>query len=98
MPSRAGGRCRHPGTAHRGLGHLAFALNGVIFVLLGEQLPTIVRGAADTLRAAEGSPWLLVVHIGVVTAALVVLRFIWVRVSFGLRRRGHLPSSPRTPS
>lgn len=66
---------------------LQFALNGAMFVLLGEQLPRILAGAAANLREAETSPILLLVHVFLVALALVALRYAWLRVVFGLRVR-----------
>jgi len=65
-----------------------FAGNGVIFVLLGHQLTSIAAGAARV----EGDtghreiPWLLA-YVLAVTAALVVLRGLWVWISIRLFRR-----------
>ncbi len=67
-----------------------FALNGIIFVLLGEQLPWIVERAATTVReAGDVSPWWLAVYVLAIYAALFALRFVWVWVSLhlGLTRR-----------
>jgi Na+/H+ antiporter len=66
---------------------LQFALNGAMFVLLGEQLPLIVAGASTYLREAETSPGLIVVHILVVAVSLIVLRYFWLHVSYRLRVR-----------
>ena len=40
---------RHPRPAERGLGRVQFALNGIIFVLLGEQLPQMPLAARDVV-------------------------------------------------
>ena len=67
-----------------------FAANGVIFVLLGEQLPRIVGDAADAVHKTghHDRVWLLVYVVGI-NAALAALRFVWVWVSFHLTlRRG----------
>ena len=68
-----------------------FALNGAMFVLLGEQLPSIFRGATDSLGAG-GTGWMILVHILVVALALTALRFVWVAISFQLRRRAVWPT------
>lgn len=65
-----------------------FALNGAMFVVLGEQLPSIAGGAAASLRAADVSPASIYVHIAVISFALIALRYLWLRVSLGVRRRG----------
>lgn len=69
---------------------LQFALNGVIFVLLGEQLPGIVAGAAETVRSTgHRETWWLLIYAGAITFVLGALRFIWVWVSlqFSFSRR-----------
>ncbi len=66
---------------------LQFALNGAMFVLLGEQLPTIAAGVAASLRQAEVSPPLVYVYIVTVSVALIALRYLWLRASLTLRRR-----------
>lgn len=66
---------------------LQFALNGAMFVLLGEQLPGIAAGSAASLREADASPALIFVHILAVAVALIVLRYVWVRLSLAVRQR-----------
>jgi Na+/H+ antiporter len=73
---------------------IQFAANGIIFVLLGEQLPVILEGAADTVRLTghHDTSWLLV-YVLAINLALALLRFIWVRIALDLslfraRRRG----------
>lgn len=62
-----------------------FTLNGVIFVLLGEQLPKIAAGAVNVVReAGHHDPVWLIVYVIAINAALAVLRFTWVWVSFRL--------------
>ena len=61
---------------------LQFALNGVMFVLLGEQLPGILRGAmAIVEKGGEHSPWWLAVYAIVINLGLAFLRLLWVWVS-----------------
>jgi len=68
---------------------LQFALSGVIFVLLGEQLPGIVAGAAETVEATgHHETWWLLIYAGAITGVLGLLRFIWVWVSVQLNFRG----------
>jgi CPA1 family monovalent cation:H+ antiporter len=59
-----------------------FGANGVIFVLLGEQLPTIVAGAEKVVGETghQDRAWLLI-YVVAINAALVALRFLWVWVS-----------------
>jgi CPA1 family monovalent cation:H+ antiporter len=63
---------------------LQFTLNGTMFVLLGEQLPDIVRGA---LHPAGGTPydagWLASRALAF-SLGLVLLRFVWVWISLQL--------------
>jgi CPA1 family monovalent cation:H+ antiporter len=69
-----------------------FGLNGAMFVLLGEQLPSIARSAGETMReAGTAEPVMLLVYIVVITAAMIALRLAWVWVSFRftLFRRRH---------
>jgi CPA1 family monovalent cation:H+ antiporter len=64
---------------------LEFAFNGLIFLLLGLQLPAIlVQGVALAVHSGR-SPWALLLLTGVVTFALVALRFIWVVLATTLR-------------
>jgi CPA1 family monovalent cation:H+ antiporter len=74
---------------------IQFALNGIIFVLLGEQLPAILAAAPETVRiTGHDNPWWLGGYVLAVVAALAALRFAWVWVSFRLtlfRARGTTP-------
>jgi CPA1 family monovalent cation:H+ antiporter len=77
-----------------------FALNGMMFVLLGEQLPGILSGALRVVQDANHlNPWWLVVYALAINFGLACARFIWVWVSVSLTRywairRGE-PSAPR---
>ncbi|MFF7708060.1 Na+/H+ antiporter [Pseudomonas sp. NPDC007930] len=65
---------------------LEFAFNGLIFLLLGLQLPAIIRAAG----AGEGGWEVLPVRLGQVLAiflVLVVLRFAWVQGSWRVLAR-----------
>lgn len=69
---------------------LEYTFNGLIFLLLGMQLPLILEGAKVDLAQAGGGPlWHLPAYVLAITLSLVVLRFIWVWVSlrFALLRR-----------
>jgi CPA1 family monovalent cation:H+ antiporter len=59
-----------------------FTLNGIIFVLLGEQLPRIASGAAEVVQHTGHlhAAW-LIVYVVAIFAALSALRFTWVWVS-----------------
>lgn len=64
---------------------IQFTANGVIFVLLGEQLPTILADAADTVRlTGHHEPWWLGVYVIAINSGLAALRFAWVWLSFRL--------------
>jgi CPA1 family monovalent cation:H+ antiporter len=64
---------------------IQFAANGVMFVLLGEQIPTIML--ADT-SPIEGVGSLLL-DVAAIVAVLAVLRFVWVFASLWLTRLRH---------
>lgn len=76
-----------------------FVANGVIFVLLGEQMPGLLLKADETVRATGHTEWWwLGVYILVISVALGATRFIWVWTSlrftiFRSARRGE----PRPP-
>lgn len=64
---------------------IQFTANGVIFVLLGEQLPRILAGAADTVRlTGHHEPWWLIIYVIAINLGLAALRFAWVWLSFRL--------------
>ncbi|MEG1678898.1 MAG: Na+/H+ antiporter [Stenotrophomonas sp.] len=59
-----------------------FSFNGIIFVLLGEQLPGIVERAIETMsETGHHSAWWLLVYVLAINAVLVVLRLVWVWLS-----------------
>jgi CPA1 family monovalent cation:H+ antiporter len=78
---------------------IQFAASGVIFVLLGEQMPGIMEKASETVRlTGHHEPWWLIVYVAAISAALGVLRFVWVWTSLRLtlyraNRRGE-PARP----
>ena len=56
-----------------------FTLNGVMFVLLGEQLPDILRGASESLeQSGHINSWWLVLYAFAISFGLIALRFAWV--------------------
>lgn len=83
---------------------LTFCFNGLIFLLLGLQLPALIRSGLALVRAADVPAWRLLWVIVLITLALVLLRFIWVSVSLLLQRavqqlRKALPGkTPRPPT
>ncbi len=77
-----------------------FTLNGIIFVLLGEQLPGILTGAKQTVAlTGHASPWWLGVYVIAIVAGLAGLRFAWVWASLKLTilRRGTPGIGGRSP-
>ena len=74
------------------------AANGSIFVLLGEQIPSILSASEQTvLITGHRNPWWLAFYVLLILAALAALRFAWVGISlkvafFGSRMRGDVPS------
>jgi len=77
-----------------------FALNGAMFVLLGEQLPQIAAGAADVVsETGHHEPAWLMVYVLAINLALLALRFLWVWVSlrftmYRATRRGQKQQAP----
>ena len=58
-----------------------FSFNGIMFVLLGEQLPGIVENAILGMAADGHNPWWLAAYVLAISAMLVVLRLVWVWLS-----------------
>ena len=80
---------------------IQFALNGIIFVLLGEQLPAILAGAKATVTMTghHNTGW-LGIYIIVIVAGLATLRFGWVWASLRLtilRRRHRQGATIQSP-
>lgn len=77
-------------------------LNGMIFVLLGGQIPQMLRRLPAASEAVgAGEPWHLVFDVVAITLALIVMRFVWVWLSLrvtALRAswRGEQRPVPRT--
>ncbi|MFC3337543.1 Na+/H+ antiporter [Paracandidimonas soli] len=73
---------------------IQFSLNGIMFVLLGEQLPGILRGAVQIVQeTGHHNPWWLVVYALAIHAGLTLIRFGWVWLcmqvnGFIARKRG----------
>lgn len=75
-----------------------FTANGVIFVILGEQMPSILSRAAEVVAGtSRPEVWWLAVYVGGIVATLATLRFIWVWTSLKLTlyRRRHRGPPPR---
>jgi CPA1 family monovalent cation:H+ antiporter len=70
---------------------IQFIANGVIFVLLGEQLPLILGTSDDIVRlTGHTEPWWLLFYVLAMSVSLIALRFVWVWISLSLtifRRR-----------
>ena len=78
-----------------------FTANGIIFVLLGEQLPQIVSGAARVVQdTGHHDPAWLVVYVVAINLALAALRLLWVWTSmrFVLFRAARQGKTMATPS
>lgn len=79
---------------------IQFAINGIIFVLLGEQLPGIFSKAVETVQQSNHEdPWWLAVYALAINAALALSRLLWVWVSLKLtllrsQRRGEQAQVP----
>ncbi|SFU84113.1 Na+/H+ antiporter [Pseudoduganella namucuonensis] len=77
-----------------------FSLNGVMFVVLGEQLPSILKGARASLEdVGRYNPWWLVLYAFAISFGLMALRFIWVWATLRLtlykrRKSGEQPAKP----
>lgn len=56
-----------------------FSLTGIMFVLLGEQLPSILKGAVSVVAEAghHDVRWLVIYPV-VICIALVAIRFLWI--------------------
>lgn len=59
-----------------------FIANGLIFVLLGEQLPAILSRAMDVVyQSGHREPGWLLLYVVAITFSLGILRFVWVWTS-----------------
>src|SRR3546814_7122091 len=64
---------------------IQFSLNGIIFVLLGEQLPSILAGAKQTVAVTgPSSLWWLPAHLMAIVVGLATPRRLWVWASLRL--------------
>ena len=80
---------------------IQFAVNGIVFVILGEQLPDLIEGAARVVQeAGHREPLWLIVYVIAINAALAALRFAWVWISLKLtlfRRTRHADAGAQRP-
>ncbi|RAI44050.1 Na+/H+ antiporter [Rhodoplanes roseus] len=64
---------------------IQFASNGVVFVLLGEQLPAILPKAQQTVGlTGHSSPLWLAAYVLATAAVITALRFVWASVSLSI--------------
>jgi CPA1 family monovalent cation:H+ antiporter len=84
---------------------LQTTLNGMIFLMLGEQLPRMLRTLpAVASQAGVSSPWYLLLYAVAITLALGLMRFarVWLSMKLTIfrRKRGqghHRPSTLQYP-
>lgn len=78
-----------------------FTFNGIMFVLLGEQLPGIVEKAIRSVeQTGHLSPWWLLAYVVAINLGLAALRFLWVWLSlrWNLLRARYLGEERASPS
>lgn len=74
-----------------------FTLNGLTFVLLGAQLPTVLSHAGIAAQqAGHASAAQLLGYVAAITAALFALRLAWVTVSVRVALRHHTDGDVRS--
>ncbi len=79
---------------------IQYTANGIIFVLLGEQLPSIAARAAHVVQVTgHTDPLWLAAYVLSISFALIALRFVWVWVAlrftlFRAARRGEVVRRP----
>ncbi len=56
---------------------ISFTLNGIVFVLLGTQLPRVMQVTWNNLNIPN---WQLVLYVLVISLILIVVRFVWVLI------------------
>ena len=80
---------------------LDFTLNGIVFVLLGTQLPNILADAPSTASHAGTNAWMLAGYVAALMLALIVIRFCWAWLALQLtlfrERHGRHRSRPSPP-
>jgi CPA1 family monovalent cation:H+ antiporter len=70
---------------------LSFTLNGLVFLILGTQLPSVIRRVWSSSPAAD---YLLIALIILILFAILLLRFVWVLVMH--RKSDFSPATWRT--
>ena len=63
---------------------ISFTLNGIVFVLLGTQLP---RAMETTWNNVTIPNWKLLLYVAAITAILIAVRFIWVLIMERIHHR-----------
>lgn len=72
-----------------------FTINGIVFILLGEQLPELIEGAARTVQeAGHRNPLWLIAYVIAIHVALIALRFVWVWISLRSLFRANESDTP----
>jgi CPA1 family monovalent cation:H+ antiporter len=72
-----------PGVARRNIvstsawAVISFTLNGLVFLILGTQLPSVIRRVWSSSAAAD---YALVLNIALILLGILLLRFVWVLV------------------
>ena len=61
---------------------LTFMLNSLLFILIGLQLPTVLKGISE-----DYSPTTLTLYAAAVCLAVIVARFVWIFPATYLPRR-----------
>lgn len=77
---------------------IQFTLNGIMFVLLGEQLPRILHDAEAVVgESGHFNSWWLLLYAVVIVLGLAALRFVWVWIALRvyLWRHRDDPKLPR---
>ena len=64
---------------------IGFVFNGLIFLLLGLQLPDLIHAGMLLDHGDSRSVWWLPVTIIAITASLVLLRFVWIWLTVAVR-------------
>ncbi len=65
---------------------LEFVFNGMTFILLGLQLPSVIGLArADAQQAGDVPVWHLFAYVAAITLVLILLRFLWVWLAYHLK-------------
>lgn len=61
---------------------LAFTLNGIVFVMLGLQLPNAMKSTWGDVAIGN---WVIIAYVAAITAVIVLVRFLWLFILDHLR-------------